>query len=336
MPGPRRSLLSRALGSSGVGRQFAQAVRRVVDTLLPPAPRSSIPARPAVLPPVSPASDIEVRFRARQALAEARAHLEPLLGEGPRPAEEAVEHPLTESVLLRQSLRAYTDHVERLLAAAEEERRALRAQINRLTEEVLVLRAELTEIRAALPAAASASSPAAEPSAAAPATPREAAPGALPVDGAETGKEEAHPSEGDEHPLDGRIFPAGSVGIVVELRPRQQPRHVEALCARLLTNPLVERAEPVTTSEEATRLRLAFRHPVAWEQLQEAVAQAAGAQVDAAGACLRDRVLHLRLRAVAGGASHPVPPDRDPPNTGRLGTGAMAVEPQAGQATSCV
>jgi hypothetical protein len=301
VPGSRRTPWSRTLSGSGVGRQFLQAVRRVVDALLLPAPRSVTPALPA-------ASPVQEQ-RARQALAEARVHLEPLLSDGPGPAEEAVEHPLAESVLLRQSLRAYTDHVERLLAAAEEERRALRAQINRLTEEVLVLRAEMAELRlrVALPASMSATSPAAEPSAATPIAPPEAAPDALPTDGAEIEKGEARPPDGGEQPLDGRIFPAGSVGIVVELQPRQQPRHLDALCARLQGSAAVERAEPLTAGEEASRLRLAFRQPVTWEQLKGAIEQAAGAQVDAAAAAVRDRVLHLRLRAPAPAGPRPAP-----------------------------
>ncbi len=314
VPGPRRALWSRALSGSGVGRQFAQAVRRVVDALLPPVP-PSVPALPTPAPP-APTPETDARLRARQILAEARAHLEPLLGDGPPAAEEAVEHPLAESVLLRQSLRAYTDHVERLLAAAEEERRALRTQINRLTEEVLVLRAEVAELRAALPAAMTAPAAGGEALAAAPAAvPVAASAGAATEPTAGTTDTKAGTKEAAEEgtpppaavdvgaALNGRLFPAGSVGIVVELRPRQQPRHLEALCARLRTNAVVERAEPIAAGEGATRLRLAFRQPITWQQLREALEQAAGAQVDAETAGPRDRVLHLRLRAPAPTAS---------------------------------
>jgi hypothetical protein len=302
VPGPRRAPWSRALSGSGVGRQFAQAVRRVVDALLPPA-RSVVPA----VPTAPPMQETDVRLRARQALAEARAHLEPLLSDGPGPAEEAIEHPLAESVLLRQSLRAYTDHVERLLAAAEEERRALRTQINRLTEEVLALRAEVAELRLRVALPARMEVPTAKP-----VVRLTADPGAAPTDTAEAVGEGVQPRTTVDVPRDGQIFPAGSVGIVVELRPRQQPRHLDALCARLRGNAAVDRAEPLTAGTEASRLRLAFRQPVTWEQLRDAIEQAAGAQVDATTAAVRDRVLHLRLRAPAPAGPPPTPPAPDP------------------------
>lgn len=297
MSGPQRAPWTRAL-NGGVGRKLAQTVRRAVDVLLPPAPRLNVPSVP--VPAATP--EAEARQRARQALAEARAHLEPLLSDGPRPTVETVEHPLAESVLLRQSLRAYTDHVERLLAAAEEERRALRAQINLLREEVLGLRAEVTELRAALPMAA------ARPSAVPPAAGDTAA-GSDETEALATASRESGPgSVAADPPLRERIFPAGIVGIVVELRPRQQPRHLEALCARLLSHPAVERAEPIAADEDAARLRLAFRQPVTWEQLRDAITRAAGAQVDAATAGVRDRVLRLRLRAPVPAATRPALP----------------------------
>lgn len=290
--------------NGAVGRQLVQAVRRVVDALLPPAPRPNIPA-----PPVpAPAPEEEVQRRARQALAAARAHLEPLLSDGPRLAEEAVEHPLAESVLLRQSLRAYTDHVERLLAAAEEERRALRAQINRLTEEVLVLRAEVAELRATLPAAVGLSGSLARPSVEPPAAANHAT-GSTEAEATKVASGQGGPGPAAvDAPPHERIIPAGSVGIVVELHPRQQSRHLEALCARLLGNPAVERAEPLVVGEDAARLRLAFRQPVTWEQLKDAFAQAAGAQVEAALAGPPDHVLHLRLRAPVPAPPHPALP----------------------------
>lgn len=304
--GPRRAPWSRALSGSGVGRQLAQAVRRVVDALLPPASGSVAPGLPAA----SPVQETDVRLRARQTLAEARAHLEPLLSDGPGPAEEAVEHPLAESVLLRQSLRAYTDHVERLLAAAEEERRALRTQINRLTEEVLALRAEVAELRlrVTLPASVNAAPVRMEPPTTKPVATLTADPGAVPTGAAGAAGEGVQPRATVDIPREGWIFPAGSVGIVVELQPRQQQRHLDALCARLRGSAVVERAEPLAADEGASRLRLAFRQPVTWEQLKGAIEQAAGAQVDAATAAVRDRVLHLRLRAPAPAGPRPAPP----------------------------
>jgi hypothetical protein len=145
-----------ASSAPSVRRGLLRAVRRVFGALsgAPPS-RAVVPARPADVAPTAPEPAPEAdqaRLRARAALTDARAQMPSLLEERPEASSGAGEHIPAESAVLRQALRSYTDHVEGLLRAADDERRALRVQINRLSEDVLMMRAELDAMRAALPA----------------------------------------------------------------------------------------------------------------------------------------------------------------------------------------
>lgn len=148
-----------------VRARLARAVRHVLGSLMPDPPRTTAPSTPTHapslrLPEPLPAPDEAARLRARAALAEARAEMPTLLGDSPpiRPPEPS--YVPAEAAGLRQALRAYTDHIDRLLTAADEERRVLREQVTRLSEEVLLLRAEVSGLRALLPTSQTAALPA--------------------------------------------------------------------------------------------------------------------------------------------------------------------------------
>lgn len=141
----------------GVRRRLTRAVRHVIGVLIagapraegvPPADRQAL-ALAAGAPPRPPGDDPLVR--ARRALSEARAEMPLLLADPPpQPSPEMLFS--NETAGLRQALRSYTDRIDRLLLAAEEERRIMREQVDRLTGEIAALRDGLAGVRAALPA----------------------------------------------------------------------------------------------------------------------------------------------------------------------------------------
>ena len=92
------------------------------------------------------------RLRARRALADAKGALGGLLDEAasppPLPRPAVIEHVPTEADALRHALRAYTDHVERLLVTAERDRRTLTETVARLERDLTDLRAEVRTLRA--------------------------------------------------------------------------------------------------------------------------------------------------------------------------------------------
>jgi hypothetical protein len=135
--------------------RLARAVRHVLGSLVPPPPPAVTPHVPPLTTSLAlpaPVPDEGAILRARAALAEARAEMPTLLQEAPPVRTPEPSYIPAEAAGLRQALRAYTDHVDRLLSAADDERRVLREQVTRLNEEVLMLRAEMDSLRALLPA----------------------------------------------------------------------------------------------------------------------------------------------------------------------------------------
>jgi hypothetical protein len=299
----------------GVRRRLALAVRHVVRALVP-----FIREAPASSPPALPDGLDDARQRARRALSEARAEMPTLLAEpSPAPPTVVAEHLASEAVELRQALRAYTDRIDLLLAGADEERRSLREQVDRLTVELLAMRAELGAVRAALaegrgPAEGRAPRADEPAGAEAPAEPAEVA--------APTEHEQPQPSIPAEQPvetpilpaerpeeearLDARVFPAGTIGVVLAITPIEDAARLAAIAGGLATEPAIEHAEPEGWEEETGRVRVTFRRPVPWPEMRALVASAAGRGIARAvpGATRGE----VRVLLGAGSAAAETPP----------------------------
>lgn len=322
-----RPAASRPVGDGhargGVRLRFVRAVRHVLASLLPPErlpvhqpvpPPVAVRLAPptAVPPPYLPPAHEEALHRARAALAEARAEMPTLLQDSGRPERlEEVEYRPAEAVGLRQALRAYTDHVDRLLAAADEERRALRAQVMRLSEELLLLQAEVADLRARLATPATPAElptpPAALPE------PEPAPPPSVPAETiappAETPRPE--PAASAMTPalseLESRVFPAGTIGVLVALSPVDDFYRLTMIQERLALEPLVEHVELSSYEFGEARIRLTFRQPVRWPWIRAAIEAAAGAPVAPEGVTPGQGIIHVRLatppRTVGGPAA---------------------------------
>lgn len=292
----RRGPRSAGLGMLGV-------VRRVVSTALG-ALTASPPPRHRPMPAPPP----DAVLRAREALAQAAAEMPTLLhDEDNAPATaiapidaSAAGHVPSEAAALRQALRAYTDQIDRLLAGADEERWALRAQVAQLTAEVSALRAELAGIRVALPPppAPRANWLAAPPAAAAPIVqPPADSPDGVPED--VSGESGPSPTAGES----GRRFPPGGEGVVLSVRPAQRPQHIDRLCRALEREPLVERVLPAASGAGVTRVRLRLREPGDLSTLRHTLERALGAALAEGAVQDAGGEVELRLQARSGRAA---------------------------------
>jgi hypothetical protein len=356
----------------GVRLRLVRAVRQVLGAIAPPEPSvpravnggPSVPAathRP--VPAYLPADDEAARLRARRALAEARAEMPTLLADSVPPTHTgAAEHIPAEATGLRQALRTYTDHVDRLLAAADEERRVLRDQVSRLSEELLMLRAEMAEVRAALPAAEpgrmevllppvaaqpdaeqpapppaslsghpvaseapTVASSVPEPSTAPSAVPQPAevepagvstqgpapnanahavgpmavanAPPAAPPAATAVGAARAD----DLARLEGKVFPAGTIGLLLVLYPVDDFHRLTGIQEGLGAESAVEHIELSSYVPGEARLRLTFRQPVRWPWLRAAIERAAGSPIDLGSLTLERGSVKMGL--LAGGVA---------------------------------
>jgi hypothetical protein len=265
--------------------------------------------------------------RARAALAEARAEMPTLMRDVERPP--TVEHVPAEAAGLRQALRSYTDHVDRLLAAADDERRALREQVMRLNEELLLLRAEVADLRAVLPSGQgpapqlgeSAGSPAqpavsqareaemaaaAAPDVAAPALASDAASEAA-IAGAETTEREAaEPGAPAEPDLESRLFPAGTIGVLVALSPVDDFRRLAMIQERLAQEAPVEHVELTSYEFGEARIRITFRQPARGPWLKEALERAAGAPIAPEAIVVDQGTVHARFGEAGIPATRPI------------------------------
>lgn len=232
-------------------------------------------------------------------------------------AVEGVHVP-AEARELRQALRTYTDRVDRLLAEAEAERRGLRDEIARLRAEVSTVRRALEDLRAlpagALPAAGLPAPPSASapvptiatnentgeklPTATMPGDVQRPAPVPSPPalhDDAVAGDAAAGASEpvaarvpgGDTAPVEDedrarRVFPAGTIGVLVALRPVPTAARLTLLIDRLADAPAIEQIERRDHVDDVATLRLTFREPVPWPELRALLEGAAGARIDPA------------------------------------------------------
>lgn len=283
-----------------------------------------------------------MRLRARTALAEARAQMPSLLeGRAPAPTPTDSERLPSEAAGLRRALREYTDHVDQRLAAVDDERRALREQVARLSAELETLRGELVRLASALPPAqpAALAGPAAEgtstagvlaspavtiaagqePDAvAAPlvletggggaegeaaqeqavvAGDRQDRAGDTSGVGADWGQPAIEPDGAAEAAaeeragLEGRVFPAGSVGVNVVVHGVESVAFDELL----RTAPAVESVQ-VRLEAGRAHVRLTLRRAVRWPELRETLEAAAGKRIDPAMAGMRGGVVSVVLR----------------------------------------
>lgn len=310
-----------ASAPAGVRLRFAQAVRHVIRALTTGQPDRR---RPAPLPATE---EHVARLRARSALAEARAQM-PSLVPVPATAEPAppAEHVPGEAAGLRQALRAYTDRVDRLLAASDEERRSLRDQVDRLAGEMLALRAELAGMRAALAEGAprrearwgttgmEADADAGEPPPRTGVVPDGAqeidaqlpAPAAADAAGEPQPPAAASPAGSVEHTRwDSRVFPAGTVGITLALRPVRDPQQAQLIAARLSTQPGLEHVELQPVESGQARYRVTFRQPTPWPVLRSAVEAASETTIDPAGVAMARGLVCLALGSGGEAAAAP-------------------------------
>lgn len=331
-----RSVPSRQGGAplqpADVRLRLGRALRHVFRAVLPVEP-----ARTAG--PTSRADAGGARLRARAALTEARAQMPTLLDDTPpAPPAPVVDVLHSEAAGLRQALRAYTDRVDRLLAASDEERRTLREQVDRLTGELHALRAELSEVRLVLAegkaerlgpgsemrqgtaetapraaardtqvdVAAGVGEPHAEPEAGgqgAQAHDREVATAPPPVP-PPIGPDASGPSAEALARLETRVFPAGTVGILLTVQPLEDFERVAALLDRLRDDAAVEYVEPDSYQDERMQLRVTFRQPTPWPRLRAAIEAALDATIDPASVTIERGDVQVRL----GAAGHPGAP----------------------------
>jgi hypothetical protein len=347
---------------------FARAVRQVLESIVAagqPLPRAAYVPPPSTLPALSGPSAVDseaARERARAVLEEARAEMPSLLRDAPLPVPELTHVP-AEAAGLRQALRSYTDHVDRLLTAADEERRVLRDQVNRLSEELLMLRAEVTGLRALIPPAppsllhqpvevvpnvvppapagpiptaplpssavavesrspgtdtreqhgeADVASPlptlvpandAEAPMPSADATLSETPPLPAAPDSATqpTGGEApapapvAQPGAEELARLDARVFPAGTIGLLMGLAPVDDFHRLTMIQERLGNEAGVESVELSSYELGEARLRLTFRTPARGRWLRETIERAAGAPIDPTTIRFEQGMVHARF-----------------------------------------
>lgn len=266
------------------------------------------------------------RLRARGALAEARAQMPSLLAEPASPDSVPAEHLPAEAAGLRRALRAYTDRVDGLLAAADEERRALREQVDKLSHELQSLRAELAEVKEEARGTRQAASvevaaPESGRAGPAPHAPERMLPPASmdePVSQAPgTVEPAAGPPPEASASLEQRVFPAGTVGLILRLKPVERHEHLAAIGHHFRAQPHVEQVQQQRYEAGRADLRLTFRQAVSWPSLRAVIEAAAGAPIDPASVTLASGVLSVTLggevevagsrqRAVASGPAEPL------------------------------
>jgi hypothetical protein len=225
----------------------------------------------------------------------------------------------------------------------------LRDQVNRLSEELLMLRAEVTGLRALIPPApppllhqpvepvpnivppvvAESSSVSAPPTLKgeaeppppvsmlaaiddaearpAPAAAPESSPPPLPPppespvpaqrsDAAEPVQSPADPAGAEALArLDARVFPAGTIGLLVGLAPVDDFHRLTMMQERLRDEAGVESVELSSYEFGEARLRLTFRMPARGRWLRETIERAAGAPLDPATIRFEQGMVHARL-----------------------------------------
>lgn len=108
----------------------------------------------------------------------------------------------------------------------------------------------------------------------------------------------------DEARLGGRVFPAGTIGVVVTLSPVESFAGLTGIQSRLAAEPGVEHVELQQFEGGVARLHLNFRHAIEWPRLRAGVARAAGLDALDLRCTLDGPIVRVRLlRAVAAPAS---------------------------------
>ncbi len=114
----------------------------------------------------------------------------------------------------------------------------------------------------------------------------------------------APPPAGAPHDEDtrreSRIFPAGTVGILLTFRPAQRPERVAAIAGRIVTDPGLEHAEVVEGGVGASGMRLTFRQPMPWPRLRTIIEAATGAMIDPDSVVIGQGAVAVRLRGRVG------------------------------------
>lgn len=95
--------------------------------------------------------------------------------------------------------------------------------------------------------------------------------------------------------FDARVFPAGTIGLLVALAPVDDFHRLTMIQERLGNEAGVESVELSTYESGEARLRLTFRLPARGRWLREVIERAAGAPIDLPSLHFQQGVVHARL-----------------------------------------
>jgi len=224
------------------------------------------------------------RDRARRALLDARRSMGGVIGE----EIPVIDDGLAPATPVSPDL----EHLQRFLEDSQRERATLRSEVSMLRDVVETLRARLELVERLRPPAPADCIP--SPRDLGVASPEPAPPSADTHDGSvhvrsqpaptsrvstNDGRESAaippeDPGASEHISLLGRVFPAGTVGTLVDIVPGLSDAATDQLIEGLTEHPLIEHAERARGRPEATAIRVTLRAPMRWTDLRPTFARA--------------------------------------------------------------